>query len=510
MSVRPSSRLIVVIVLAALLASPLVSSHPGRGNGSPGAPPAGPGTLVTTPISSQGLPARPVTALVHALVPPTSPSAVPVCPIGCLGTGPLLSAGSSASGGVSSWQNLTATAGSPPPHRQGASAAFDAAPGAGYLLLYGGEGATGLDHDTWIYQGGVWRNVTATACGAVCPPRLAYASMAYDPADESVVLVGGLTASCPTSCGELISDVAYFWTNGEWRTSVAAAYYAFGASLAWDADDRCLLTFGGTSSGGPVNLGLGTGESACFNATAGNWSIVSGFANGPSARWGAAMANTSTGIDLLFGGDSLGGPLNDTWEFYNGSWYQVDIGGPAPPARMYAALTESPSASLGVPIPVDSAVLFEGQSSAAALDDTWLFSGGPPRNGHAYGNWSQDTTEPTPPSAWGPAAAVDFTNSSVITFGGTEPGLELATTWAYFHPVVVVDSSESEYRASTTAAFTARAAGGLSPYTYTWTGSSMSCSARMWRSLTARRRGSGSTTSRWGSPTPTVAQRRRR
>jgi hypothetical protein len=395
--------------------------------------------------------------------------------MGCLGFGPARGIGTEDSTGVSSWQNFTDLAGPAPSPRQGAASGYDPAPGAQYLLLFGGEGPNGLLGDTWLYRGGAWTNVTSTACNGACPPRLAYASMSYDPVDQSMLLVGGLTAPCPTACAETYNPTAYLWTGGAWKSTVPAFYSAFGAATAWDAVDRCLLEFGGTTSGGPANLGLGYGETTCFNATAGNWSVTSGFSLAPSARWGAAMTNTSTGIDLLFGGQTVAGPLNDTWEYYNGSWYPVTIGGPSPPARAYSALVESPAAALGVPVASDSAILFQGQYEGAPISDTWLFSGGPPQNGHAYGNWTEDASAPAPPAAWGPAGTSDLAASSAITFGGAEPSRELATTWAYFHPVVVVNSSASEFRATTTADFIARAAGGLAPYTYQWSGLPVGC-----------------------------------
>ncbi|HEV2449621.1 MAG TPA: hypothetical protein VGU43_04320 [Thermoplasmata archaeon] len=333
--------------------------------------------------------------------------------------------------------------------------------------------------DTWLFQSGAWKNVTATACGKVCPPRLAYASMAYDPADQSIVMVGGLSSTCAAGCNTTLSTVAYLWTGGSWNSTLVGPFSspAYGIALAWDERDNCLLAFGGSTQLGPVSYGNGIGESSCFNSGTGTWTLGAN-SSGPPARWGAGMANLTTGSVLLFGGESVAGPLGDTWEYSSGNWSPVVLGGAAPPAREFGSLEESPAAALGAVGSSTSAILVQGQAQSSALNDTWLFSSSPPSGGTAFGNWTPDTTLPSPPAAWGAAGVSDFTDGFVLTFGGYARGLFLGSTWAYFHPVVTLTASSAEFRASTTDSFVARAAGGQGPYTYAWTGLPDQCAAQ--------------------------------
>jgi hypothetical protein len=353
--------------------------------------------------------------------------------------------------------------------------AFDAASNAQDLVLYGGDSSGGLRNDTWVYAEGNWSQVAQPCSGtpASCPPRLSGESMAYDPVRKGLVLVGGLTAACPVGCDETVSDGVYLWANGSWSSLGHAPTPVFGGSMAWYAAEGCMLLFGGDNGSGP------TASSWCFNASAG-WAAIPS-SNGPSPRWGAAMTNLSTGSILLIGGDSASGPTADTWEFSAGRWRPVVLGpSPQPAARAYASLIESPAAALGIPFGANSAILYGGESSSGAgLSDTWTFSGDAPPSGAtvAYGNWSEDTSAPTPPGLFGAASASDFAASRVILFGG-ESGPFYAlqgTTWGYFHPVAILTVSATELWADTNESFQAYAAGGEPPYTYSYRGLPAGC-----------------------------------
>lgn len=93
-------------------------------------------------------------------------------------------------------------------------------------------------------------------------------------------------------------------------------------------------------------------------------------ATGPGPRSSAMVAfDSALNATFLFGGrSSSGDPLNDTWEFANGSWTNVTASvGPAPPARWGGGFVYD--AVLGV------AVLFGGENGSAFFGDTWTFSG---------------------------------------------------------------------------------------------------------------------------------------
>ncbi len=103
----------------------------------------------------------------------------------------------------------------------------------------------------------------------------------------------------------------------------------------------------------------------------------------------------TSGELVLFGGSSIGGPLNDTWTFDGTSWAEVSVSSP-PPRRYGAAM-----ASLGSEI-----VLFGGFDSAD-LNDTWTFDGA---------SWTQVLASNGPPPRH--AASLTTLGSQVVLFGG--------------------------------------------------------------------------------------------
>jgi hypothetical protein len=375
-----------------------------------------------------------------------------------------------------SWENQTGLSALQPPARAGASFAYDGAPGAGYDVLFGGETSTGFLNDTWAYRNGTWTNITTSACHSFCPPELAYATMAFDPATETLVLVGGLS-SCPMNgCGQTLSSSIFFFRNGSWAPGLGSAPHEADASaLAWYAPGRCLLLFGGAGPAGP------SGSTNCYDAANGTWANLTGSPS-PSARWGAAMTNSSLGYDVLFGGSTYFGVLNDTWIFVNGSWKAVQLGGAgAPPGRTYGVLAESPAATVpGTPASGD-VVLFGGAGSSADVNDSWTFrvSTTSGAGGTAYGNWTQDLSVPTPPASYGACAALDFNASRVILTQGAGPGVPggRSVTWAYFHLAALLNESLSELNAQSTLVFTTLAGGGSPAYQFVYTGLPPGCAS---------------------------------
>lgn len=148
-----------------------------------------------------------------------------------------------------------------PSPRYGAALAEDA---AGNLVLFGGTGGLGDIGDTWTWDGKGWENVTplpapAGHAATSPPPRSSRPALAYDSANGQTVLFGGRNAA---------GDLADTWT--------------------WD--------------------GLGW-ENATPPPPASGESPTS-----PPARRMAGMAlHDSLGLVVLFGGQSGGQSLRDTW-----------------------------------------------------------------------------------------------------------------------------------------------------------------------------------------------------
>jgi hypothetical protein len=257
------------------------------------------------------------------------------------------------------------------------SMAYDAHDG--YVVTFGGPTYTGFDQGTWRYSGGVWTNLTPSPINATnSPSARTDASMAYDAADGYVVLFSG--DGCPLGSGQLCRDTWKF-ADGSW-TNISAPTITVSntppgrnaASMAYDSADQYVVLFGGNSNSGLLR--------DTWSFQAGNWTErtpanLTG-TDSPSARDWAAMADDpGDGYLLLLGGygNCPSNVCNDTWTFSAGSWSQLGGLSLVPPAR-YGATMSYDSA--------DGYVLLHGGNGYACpssgglgyCQDTWSFSAG--------------------------------------------------------------------------------------------------------------------------------------
>jgi hypothetical protein len=233
------------------------------------------------------------------------------------------------------WTDATPRSGSPPA-REFASMDFDA--NMGGLLLFGGYGESGELNDTWLYAGGVWTNLSYVG---PAPSARYGAAMAFDPQPEengSVLYSGCVFFGIAIGC----SNDTWIWRGWSGWTPLATSFpppaVAF-ASIAYDPWSEAVVLFGGCLAPSCTSYNTETWELA-----GGEWSEV-GPLLGPGARSGASAVYDPDGQRiLLFGGYDLGAYLNDTWSFYEGSWTNVT---PAhsPPAREDAAAVVDPTGS---------------------------------------------------------------------------------------------------------------------------------------------------------------------
>lgn len=356
------------------------------------------------------------------------------------------------------WSNVTAAQHYPPPGLVGASLAYDAADN--YVILFGGCTATRCPAaaQTWKYAGGQWTNLSATAGSP--PPARAYASMGFDSRDGYVVLFGGLGAGGPLN--DTWSFSGGLWHNLTNLSSAPPARYA--AAMAFDHADNFLVLFGGC------------GAQVCprndtWQFLAGGWKNVTALAgSAPSPRFGASFAfDAGDNYGLLFGGCGRVCPLGDTYEFSRGRWVAL---APAvnPPARSFAALTY---ASV-----TNETYLFGGNAGAAGLNDTWRFTAG---------RWSDVTASlgAAPSLRYGVASLSStetWTTSGVKRllpyapfYGGANAtcpnctGSAPTQTWI-LEPTLSGSASAlpSVVEVGETASFSGSASGGSPPYAYLW------------------------------------------
>lgn len=200
-------------------------------------------------------------------------------------------------GGV--WTNVTWVSTTNPPTLLAPTMAFDPAPEENGSVLFGGvNGATDADSsETWIWEG--WSGWVELS-PSFSPPGTAYAAMAYDPADQEVVLYGAGQAD---STWELYSgqwwDVAPPGSTPAYRSS---------AQMVWDPELSVLVLFGGAYYPNEY------AETWTFNGV--RWSELSEPV-APPARDSAGFALDPTGhVPILFGGENFTTyAFNDTWVF---------------------------------------------------------------------------------------------------------------------------------------------------------------------------------------------------
>lgn len=196
----------------------------------------------------------------------------------------------------------------------------------------------------------------------------------------------------------------------------------YGASMAYDAYDGYLVYYGGCSVVCPTN------ETWVYDY--GAWFNLTNYANAPPAVYDASMTfDPTVNYVVLFGGcGATLCPMNETWEFQSGNWYNVS----APFCFIGCLWAPSPREGASMVFANDSAdnitVLFGGCTTIfcfSTSNETWEWYG-------VLGAWIPISTS-TAPSARGFAAATSIPGSGVLLFGGCTGayGTCLNDTWIF-------------------------------------------------------------------------------
>lgn len=197
-------------------------------------------------------------------------------------------------GGV--WTPLPTTGGAGPSARGFAAATYDAVDG--YVLLFGGQTASGWQSDSWEFVHGNWTRAST----GVSPASPVEPEMAYDPLDGQVVLYGGSGSSIST----------WEFSGGQWAqpaTSGTPPPAFAGSGVDFDSGNGYLLQFGGSN-------GASVLSDRTFDFVGGSWSGLSPRV-APSPRTEPSMVyDAADGYTLLFGGHT--GPMpfeasGETW-----------------------------------------------------------------------------------------------------------------------------------------------------------------------------------------------------
>jgi PKD repeat protein len=321
-----------------------------------------------------------------------------------------------------------------PPALTGAAISVDPTGfGGSNTVMFGGEMSNGLySNQTWVllsagFEPASWINVTNDTDA---PPALAWASMSFNPWIPGMVLFGGAYQNGLVSNETwILNDSTWTWTN---YSTIACALFCPGARytasmvFAADSADNQTILFGGCS------------DVSCFgsyNDTYGLYAFLGAWvwapistSTAPSPRWGAQMAWGGTGAaneTWLFGGceEFVSCSLNDTWEYYSGTWYNVTsyftiFGITVPSGRTGASFTYDT---------VNSQFVLTGgfNDTESVIVDTWVMSC------FSFCIWSNiSSVTPGVATVWGSMASLTPFGEPVL-FGGQSfyGGVASNTTW---------------------------------------------------------------------------------
>ena len=188
-----------------------------------------------------------------------------------------------------------------PPPRSEAAIAYD--PRRRRIVLFGGTAQTASGRvrfgDTWEWDGSQLELKATTG-----PPARNGASLVYDAARGTLVLVGGPPAS--------VSPAAWEWSGEQWTEIAEQPPPArFNAATIYHGGLKALLRFGGWT--GKTR----TGDT--WIRTIDGWREVAG--GGPAPRNHAGLAYDPTRRRAVqFGGHDGTQVFGDTWEFDGRAW----------------------------------------------------------------------------------------------------------------------------------------------------------------------------------------------
>jgi PKD repeat protein len=252
-----------------------------------------------------------------------------------------------------------------------------------------------------------WWNITGDS--ARHPAARLSGSMSYDTQDGYTVLFGGEYFNS-TVFREIVLNDTWTFLNGTWTNitndSRPQPSPRYGAMIADDQEDGCIVLFGGNGPHGSY-----------FNDTwefrGGTWTNVTRSRAPPGRFWGSMSWDAQTGQVILFGGNTrLSSYTNDTWAFVGGSW-SLQSPTVAPPARDDQAQVDDPS--------VSGVLMFGGQNSSY-LNDSWSYSSG---------SWSSIATPVAPDFRVGAGMAYDAAIQSVVVYGGYPENTYPFDTWIF-------------------------------------------------------------------------------
>jgi len=292
--------------------------------------------------------------------------------------------------------------GTKPSARSGHAMTYDTA--RGKAVLFGGSQG---GNETWEWDGANWTQKNP----ANKPSARSSHAMTYDTARGKVVLFGGSQGGNET----------WEWDGVNWlqKNPANKPSNRSGHAMAYDSVLDKVLLFGG------FNGSVSNNETWEWDGA--NWTQVKGPASPtcvgtcvctadtcPTERNDPAMVFDSTqGRIILFGGYTLNGYDDETWEWDGVNWTQMNTAIKPIGRSAHAMAYDSSRARV---------ILFGGFTGGAFSNDTWEWGDG---------QWELKNTGNNPPVLFNHALAYDVEGEKTILFGG---GSEINTydeTWLF-------------------------------------------------------------------------------
>jgi PKD repeat protein len=303
---------------------------------------------------------------------------------------------------------------------------------------------------TWEFAAGNWTNVSATATGA--PPANPGGRLAAAPFRNEVAWTSPYLGA--TSMG--------LWTfsNGTWTNDSAlspAPPARVDGSWATDHVDGTIVLFGGESDGFYLN------DTWSLNGS--GWTAIA-TTSAPTPRADAGLgAPGSTTALVLTGGAGPAGGFNDTWTFSAGAWTLVPRAG-APFGLSYGAnaLTSTPGGDV---------LAFGGVGCASPnglCNDTFEYA-------PTLGRWSNVSSQYAPSPRAGLELTYDAASGFGFAFGGAIGAADPSPqSWAIGGPVVnALVVTPTTAQPPSLVHFLSYAGGGYGTYTYLYHGQNVDC-----------------------------------
>jgi len=252
------------------------------------------------------------------------------------------------------WRKLSPVT-SPSP-REYPGMAFDEA--AGNIVLFGGNttrtlgGPTTMLGDTWTWDGTTWTQQFPS----VSPPARTWVSMAYDPANKTVVLFGGNNepnGNGPFGDTWTWDGIAKTWTQHIPATSPSPRG---SPALAYNSAAGNVVLFGGIIA----NLGY-LNDTWTWDAT--NWTQRFPLTSPPALNAPDVAYDPGLSAVVMFDGSYE----NATWTWNGTNWTQIFPSNALPAGRAAAGRAYDP---------IEKATLLFGGNSGGSfpLGDTWLLA----------------------------------------------------------------------------------------------------------------------------------------